>query len=50
MQTVPITIKAKSEGSIVLQSAKPIVREPAKPIILLDLNAKKTRVMGNGTA
>jgi selenocysteine-specific translation elongation factor len=50
MQTVPITITEKSEESISLQPAKAIVREPDQPMVLLDLNAKKARVMGKGTA
>jgi selenocysteine-specific translation elongation factor len=50
MQTVPITITAKDEESLTFESARPIVHESGQTILLLDLNAKKTRVMGKGTS
>jgi selenocysteine-specific translation elongation factor len=49
MQTVPITITAKNEESISFESGRPVVHESSQPMIFLDLNAKKTRVMGKGT-
>jgi len=50
MQTVPVTVSNPQPDSIVLHSAKPIVYSPQDTFLLLDLNAKKTRVMGRGTA
>jgi len=49
MQTIPITMSIKDQQRISLQSSKPIVYEPGQMAILLDLNAKKTRIMGKAT-
>lgn len=46
MQTGPITVSQVEDGSVTLQSPKPIVHEPRDTLLLLDLNAKKTRVVG----
>jgi len=48
MQTAPITITEKSEGSVVVESGKPIVYTSEDTFLLLDLNAKKMRIMGKG--
>jgi selenocysteine-specific translation elongation factor len=50
MQTVPITITGKSETSLVIESEKPIVYTPEDIFLLLDLNAKKMRIMGKAFA
>jgi len=50
MQTVPITITDVSGASIAIESEKPIVHTPDDTFLLLDLNAKKMRVMGKGHA
>ena len=50
MQTMPITIAETSEDSLTIESSKPIVHGPQDPMLLLDLNAKKTRVIGKGIA
>jgi selenocysteine-specific translation elongation factor len=49
MQTTHITIVEKNEESLLIESPKLIVHEPQDAALLLDLNAKKTRVMGKGT-
>ncbi|MFH0848988.1 MAG: EF-Tu/IF-2/RF-3 family GTPase [archaeon] len=49
MQTVPITIVEKGE-SLAVNSEKPIVYEPKDIFLLLDLNAKKMRIMGKAHA
>jgi len=49
MQTDPVTLSNLQADSIVLNSAKPIAYSPQDTFLLLDLNAKKTRVMGRGT-
>ena len=50
MQTLPITITEEGEGSIVIQTEKPMVYTPEDTFLVLDLNAKKMRVMGKGHA
>ena len=50
MQTVPITISETSEDSIVIESEKSIAYTPEDTFLLLDLNAKKMRVMGKACA
>jgi selenocysteine-specific translation elongation factor len=50
MQTIPITITEKNETSLVIESEKPIVYAPGDLFLLLDLNAKKMRVMGKAFA
>ena len=49
MQTVPVLLSDLQPNSIVIGSAKTFVSYPQTSAILLDLNAKKTRVMGRGT-
>jgi selenocysteine-specific translation elongation factor len=46
MQTVPIAITETSENSIVIESEKTMVYTPDDTFLLLDLNAKKMRIMG----
>lgn len=50
MQTIPITITEINESSITVESDKSIVYTPQDTFLLLDLNAKKSRVMGKGTS
>ena len=50
MQTVPITITEKSETSLVIESEKPIMYTPEDIFLILDLNAKKMRIMGKAFA
>jgi len=50
MQTNPVTVSNPRDDTIVIESSKPIVHEPQETALLLDLNAKKTRVVGKGTA
>jgi selenocysteine-specific translation elongation factor len=49
MQTVPISIAETSESSIVIESEKSIVYSPEDTFLLLDLNAKKMRIIGKAT-
>jgi len=49
MQTNPVTISIPIDDSIVVESAKAIVYEPQDTALLLDLNAKKNRIVGKGT-
>jgi selenocysteine-specific translation elongation factor len=49
MQTTPITISEVSDSSVGLDSANPLVHTPQETLLLLDLNAKKTRIIGKGT-
>lgn len=49
MQTIPIIMTEKSQTSIILESEKPIAYAPEDTFLLLDLNAKKMRVMGKAT-
>ncbi len=49
MQTTPVTISEISNDFIVIDSPNPIVHAPQEPLLLLDLNAKKTRIIGKGT-
>jgi len=50
MQTAPITITDLSGASIAIESEKPIVHTPEDTFLLLDLNAKKLRVIGKARA
>ena len=50
MQTTPITISEISDNSLVIESPNPIIHAPQETLLLLDLNAKKTRIIGKGTA
>jgi selenocysteine-specific translation elongation factor len=49
MQTVPVNITMKDQGTVTLESPKPVVHESGQTAILLDLNAKKNRIMGKGS-
>ena len=46
MQTAPMTIIEKNETSLVIESEKPMVYTQEDTFLLLDLNAKKMRIMG----
>jgi len=48
MQTVPVRIANISETSIAIESEKPVAHTPEDTFVLLNLNAKKMRVMGKG--
>lgn len=48
MQTVPATVTEIGGGELVIESEKPVVYTPEANFLLLDLNAKKMRVMGRG--
>jgi selenocysteine-specific translation elongation factor len=50
MQTIPLTITEHSATSTVIESEKPIVYTPEDTFLLLDLNAKKMRIMGTAHA
>lgn len=50
MQTLPVTITEKTATSVVIKSEKPIVYAPEDTFLLLDLNAKKMRIMGTAHA
>jgi hypothetical protein len=50
MQTVLITITEKSETSIAIEYEKSIAYTPEDIFLLLDLNAKKMRIIGKARA
>ena len=50
MQTLPVTITREGETSIIIESEKPIVYSQEDVFLLLDLNAKKTRIIGRASA
>ena len=49
MQATPIAISEISDNSLVIDSPNPMVHAPQEILLLLDLNAKKTRIIGKGT-
>ena len=49
MQTALIKISGISDDSLVIDSANPLVHAPQEVLLLLDLSAKKTRIIGKGT-
>jgi selenocysteine-specific translation elongation factor len=49
MQTVPVNITMKDQETVSLESPKSVVYESGQTAILLDLNAKKNRIMGKGS-
>ncbi len=49
MQTVPVVVSQMNNGSITIESEKPIVYTAADTFLLLDLNAKKLHLAGKGT-
>lgn len=49
MQTTPITISEISSNSLTIESPNPITHATHDTLLLLDLNAKKTRIIGKGT-
>jgi selenocysteine-specific translation elongation factor len=50
MQTLPVIIIEKTATSVVIKSEKPIVHAHEDTFLLLDLNARKMRIMGTGHA
>jgi len=50
MQTVPITILEKYDGTIIAESDRPVAYSPEDVFVLLDLNGKNARVMGKARA
>jgi len=46
MQTIPITITEENSSSIGITCEKSFAYTPKDTFLLLDLNAKKTRIMG----
>jgi hypothetical protein len=48
MQTVPVNVTQISANTIVIESEKPVAYTPEDNFLLLNLNAKKTRVIGTG--
>jgi selenocysteine-specific translation elongation factor len=50
MQTIPVNVTGINNGTITIESKKPIVYTSEGTFLLLDLNAKKLHVMGKGHA
>jgi selenocysteine-specific translation elongation factor len=50
MQTFPITITKHDVNSLVIESEKPFAYTPEDTFLLLDLNAKKMRIIGKARA
>ena len=48
MQAVPVSIAEIGATTIVIESEKPVVYTPEDNFLLLNLNAKKTRIVGTG--
>ena len=48
MQTVPVSIAEIAATTIVIESEKPVAYTPEDNFLLLNLNAKKTRIIGTG--
>jgi hypothetical protein len=48
MQTVPVSIAETGATTIVIETEKPVVYTPEDNFLLLNLNAKKTRIIGTG--
>lgn len=48
MQTAPVTVIGKDETSITIESETPFAYSPEDTFLLIDLNAKKMRIMGKG--
>jgi selenocysteine-specific translation elongation factor len=48
MQTSSVTVSDVQANAIVIESAKPLVYGLDDTVLLLDLNAKKTRIVGKG--
>ncbi len=49
MQTTPITISEIIGNSLIIDSPNPIIHATHDTLLMLDLNAKKTRIIGKGT-
>jgi selenocysteine-specific translation elongation factor len=50
MQTLPVTVTEKTDTSLVIKSEKPIAYFPRDTFLVLDLNAKKLRIIGKAQA
>jgi hypothetical protein len=50
MQTIPANVTGINNGTITIESKKPIVYTSEGTFLLLDLNAEKLHVMGKGYA
>ncbi len=50
MQTIPVNVTGINNGTITIESEKPIVYTSEGTFLLLDLNAEKLHVMGKGHA
>ena len=50
MQPVPITITEKSDTPLVIESEKSVAYTPDDTFLLLNLNAKKMRIIGKARA
>jgi len=50
MQTVPVNVTDIQNGSLTLQSEKPLVYTPDDTFLLMNLNAKKLHIIGHGKA
>jgi selenocysteine-specific translation elongation factor len=48
MQTAPVTISNMRDGGLLVEASKPLVLESGNKMLLLDLNAQKTRIIGEG--
>jgi selenocysteine-specific translation elongation factor len=50
MQTVPVNVTNIQNGSLTVQSEKPLVYTPDDTFLLMNLNAKKLHIVGHGKA
>jgi selenocysteine-specific translation elongation factor len=50
MQTVPVNVTNVHNGSLTLESEKPLVYTPNDTFLLMNLNAKKLHIIGHGKA
>ncbi|MBE3138075.1 MAG: hypothetical protein IMZ43_11895 [Thermoplasmata archaeon] len=50
MQTVPVNVTNIHNGSLTLESEKPLVYTPDDTFLLMNLNAKKLHIIGHGKA
>lgn len=48
MQSEPVTVSNVEGSTISIESLKPVAHEPRETLLLLDLNAKRTRIVGKG--
>jgi hypothetical protein len=50
MHTVPVNVTNVHNGSLTLESEKPLVYSPDDTFLLMNLNAKKLHIIGHGKA